>query len=71
MEHVGGEEKVPVVACAKALPRIRLTSVSNHVYSVLDYDPKGEDGGTVTLYNPWGNREKHYFQANSDGVSWT
>ncbi|MBX9939356.1 MAG: hypothetical protein K2Y32_08895 [Candidatus Obscuribacterales bacterium] len=25
-----------------------------HIYTVLAYDPKGPDGGTVTVRNPWG-----------------
>lgn len=62
MEHVGGEEKVPVVAWQKPFREYGLTSVSNHVYSVLDYDPKGDDGGTVTLYNPWGHKENITFK---------
>lgn len=27
---------------------------SSHVYSVIAFDPKGPDGGTVTIRNPWG-----------------
>jgi hypothetical protein len=26
-----------------------------HVYSVIGFDPKGPDGGTVTIRNPWGD----------------
>ncbi len=26
-----------------------------HEYSVIGFDPKGPDGGTVTIRNPWGN----------------
>ncbi len=28
-----------------------------HMYSVLAFDPKGADGGTVTVRNPWGHGE--------------
>lgn len=57
LEHVGGEEKVPVVAWQKPFREYGLTSVSNHVYSVIDFKSEGEGGGTVTLYNPWGHKE--------------
>ncbi len=62
LEHVGGENKVPVVAWQKPFKNSGHTTVSNHVYSVLDFDPKGEDGGTVTLYNPWGHKEEITFK---------
>ncbi len=26
-----------------------------HIYSVIAFDPKGPDGGTVTIRNPWGD----------------
>ncbi|MCC7529742.1 MAG: hypothetical protein IT342_14560 [Candidatus Melainabacteria bacterium] len=62
MEHVGVQDKVPVVAWQKPFRNYGLTTVTNHVYSVIDYDPNGEDGGTVTLYNPWGHKEDISFK---------
>ncbi len=62
MEHVGGQDKVPVVAWQKPFRNYGLATVTNHVYSVIDYDPEGEDGGTVTLYNPWGHKEDITFK---------
>jgi hypothetical protein len=62
MEHVGGADKVPVVAWQKPFCNYGLTTVTNHVYSVLDFDPKGDDGGTITLYNPWGHKESISFK---------
>ncbi len=62
MEHVGGEEKVPVVAWQKFFHKTNVSGVENHVYSVVNFDPKGEEGGTVTLYNPWGHKESITFK---------
>lgn len=27
-----------------------------HVYSIIGWDPNGNDGGTLTIRNPWGNK---------------
>lgn len=29
----------------------------SHMYSILAFDPKGKDGGTVTVRNPWGGEK--------------
>lgn len=62
LEHVAGDDKVPVVAWQKWFREFGVTGVANHVYSVLDFNPEGEDGGTVTLYNPWGHKESITFK---------
>ncbi len=62
LEHVTGEDKVPVVAWQKWFREFGVTGVANHVYSVLDFNPEGKDGGTVTLYNPWGHKESITFK---------
>jgi len=51
------EHKVPVVAWQKPWNQTAISDVTNHVYSVLDFNPSGADGGTLTLYNPWGHKE--------------
>jgi hypothetical protein len=30
---------------------------TGHAYSIVGFDPKGPDGGTVTIRNPWGGTE--------------
>lgn len=62
MEHLSGENKVPVVAWQRWFREFGVSGVANHVYSVLDFNPEGKDGGTVTLYNPWGHKESITFK---------
>jgi hypothetical protein len=62
IEHVNGENKVPVVAWQRWFREFGVSGVANHVYSVLDFNPEGKDGGTVTLYNPWGHKESITFK---------
>lgn len=33
---------------------------ANHAYSIIGFDPKGTDGGTLTLRNPWHNDGRRY-----------
>jgi len=49
--------KMPVVAWQKPWNQTAISDVTNHVYSVLDFNPAGANGGTLTLYNPWGHKE--------------
>lgn len=51
------EDKTAVVAWQKNWKTTGISDVTNHVYSVLDFDRDGADGGTLTLYNPWGHKE--------------
>lgn len=62
IEHVTGENKVPVVAWQRWFREFGVSGVANHVYSVLDFNPEGKEGGTVTLYNPWGHKESITFK---------
>lgn len=50
-------EKTPVVAWQKPGVSTSVSDVTNHVYSVLEFDRTAKDGGSVTLYNPWGHKE--------------
>lgn len=52
------QEKTAVVAWQKNWKSTGISDVTNHVYSVLDFDRDGANGGTLTLYNPWGHKEK-------------
>jgi len=60
------EHKVPTVAWQKPWNQTAVSDVTNHVYSVLDYNPAGGDGGTLTLYNPWGHKEAISFKQFSE-----
>lgn len=33
---------------------------ADHAYSIIGFDPKGTDGGTLTLRNPWHNDGRRY-----------
>lgn len=50
-------EKTAVVAWHKQWKSTSISDITNHVYSVLNYDRAGDNGGTLTLYNPWGHKE--------------
>lgn len=51
------QDKTAVVAWQKNWKSTGISDVTNHVYSVLNFDRDGADGGTLTLYNPWGHKE--------------
>lgn len=56
-EALAASDKVCVIASTGGYEKKPL-DVTKHVYAILDYEPQGEDGGTVTIYNPWGIKER-------------
>jgi len=59
-EAFQGPRKRPVIAGIRMKPIAGESPdgfADSHMYSIIDFDPKGPDGGTVTVRNPWGGKE--------------
>ncbi len=59
-EAFKGPRKRPVIAGISMKPIAGESEdgfPDSHMYSIIDFDPKGPDGGTVTVRNPWGNAD--------------
>lgn len=59
-EAFKGPRKRPVIAGIRMKPIDGESEdgfPDSHMYSIIDFDPNGPDGGTVTVRNPWGHND--------------